>query len=56
MHIDEKNRLAIPKIIHYCWFGGNPLPEDVQRYIATWRKLCPDYEIKEWNETNFDIT
>lgn len=55
MHIDEKNRLAIPKIIHYCWFGGNPLPEDVQRYIATWRKLCPDYEIKEWNETNFDI-
>lgn len=45
----------IPKIIHYCWFGGNPLPEDVKTYIATWRKFCPDYEIKEWNETNFDI-
>ena len=45
----------IPKIIHYCWFGGNPLPEDAKRYIATWRKFCPDYEIKEWNESNFDI-
>ena len=45
----------IPKIIHYCWFGGNPLPENVKRYISTWRKFCPDYEIKEWNESNFDI-
>ena len=45
----------IPKIIHYCWFGGNPLPEDVKSYIATWEKYCPDYEIKQWNETNFDI-
>lgn len=45
----------IPKIIHYCWFGGNPLSEDAKRYIATWRKYCPGYEIKEWNETNFDI-
>lgn len=45
----------IPKKIHYCWFGGNPLPKDVQKYIDTWRKYCPDYEIKEWNEQNFDI-
>lgn len=45
----------IPKKIHYCWFGGNPLPKDVQKYIRTWKKLCPDYEIKEWNEQNFDI-
>lgn len=44
----------IPKIIHYCWFGGNPLPDDVKRYLATWRKYCPDYEIREWNEHNFD--
>lgn len=46
----------IPKIIHYCWFGGNPLPEDAKRYIATWKKYCPDYEIREWNEHNFDVT
>ena len=45
----------IPKKIHYCWFGGNPLPEDVKEYIASWRKYCPDYEIIEWNESNFDI-
>lgn len=46
----------IPKKIHYCWFGGNPLPELVQKCIASWKKYCPDYEIIEWNETNYDIT
>lgn len=45
----------IPKIIHYCWFGRNPLPEDVKTYIEGWKKHCPDYEIIEWNEDNFDI-
>lgn len=45
----------IPKIIHYCWFGGNPLPELAQKCIASWKKYCPDYEIKEWNENNFDL-
>lgn len=45
----------IPKKIHYCWFGGNPLPKNVLKYIDTWKKFCPDYEIKEWNEQNFDI-
>ena len=45
----------IPKIIHYCWFGGNPLTESAKRYIETWRKYCPDYEIIEWNESNFNV-
>lgn len=45
----------IPKIIHYCWFGGKEKPKDVLKMIASWKKHCPDYEIKEWNETNFDI-
>jgi mannosyltransferase OCH1-like enzyme len=45
----------IPKIIHYCWFGGNPLPEDAVACIESWKKFCPDYEIIEWNETNYDI-
>ena len=45
----------IPKIIHYCWFGGKPLPEDAKRCIASWKHYMPDYEIKEWNECNFDI-
>lgn len=45
----------IPKKIHYCWFGGNPLPESAKNYVESWKKYCPDYEIKEWNESNFDI-
>ena len=45
----------IPKIIHYCWFGRNPKPQKVIEYIETWKKFCPDYEIKEWNEDNFDV-
>lgn len=45
----------IPKVIHYCWFGGNPLPELAQKCIASWKKFLPDYEIKEWNESNFDV-
>ncbi len=45
----------IPKIIHYCWFGGNPLPQLAHKCIASWRKYLPEYEIKEWNETNFNV-
>lgn len=45
----------IPKTIHYCWFGRNPLPESAQKCIASWRKFFPDYEIIEWNEDNFDV-
>ena len=45
----------IPKKIHYCWFGNNPLPESVQRCIESWKKYCPGYEIIEWNEGNYNI-
>lgn len=45
----------IPKKIHYCWFGRNELPKNVKKCIASWKKYCPDYEIIEWNENNFDI-
>nr|WP_314546836.1 glycosyltransferase [uncultured Empedobacter sp.] len=45
----------IPKIIHYCWFGGNPKPESFYICLDSWKKILPDYEIIEWNETNFDI-
>lgn len=45
----------IPKVIHYCWFGHNPKPSSVQKCINSWRKYCPNYEIIEWNEDNFDI-
>lgn len=45
----------IPKVIHYCWFGGNPLPPLAEKCIASWKKFLPNYEIKEWNEQNFDV-
>lgn len=45
----------IPKIIHYCWFGGNQLPPSARRCIDSWRRYMPDYEIKRWDESNFDV-
>lgn len=45
----------IPKVINYCWFGRNPLPESAIKCINSWKKFLPDYEIKEWNEDNFDV-
>lgn len=45
----------IPKTIHYCWFGGNELPESAKSCIETWKKELPDYDIIEWNEKNFAI-
>ena len=45
----------IPRIIHYCWFGRNPKPELVINCIDSWKKYCPEYEIIEWNEDNFDL-
>ncbi|MBD3583460.1 glycosyltransferase family 32 protein [Flavobacterium selenitireducens] len=45
----------IPKIIHYCWFGRNPLPPLAEKCLASWRKYLPEYEIIEWNEDNFPI-
>lgn len=45
----------IPKIIHYCWFGRNPLPPLAIKCIESWKKFLPDYEIREWNEENFDV-
>lgn len=46
----------IPKIIHYCWFGLNPKPQDVENTINEWKKKFSDYQIIEWNESNFDVT
>lgn len=45
----------IPKKIHYCWFGRGEKPKLAKRCIASWRKFCPNYEIIEWNEDNFDV-
>jgi len=46
---------TIPKVIHYCWFGGAPLPELAKQCIASWKKYCPDYILQLWTEENFDL-
>ena len=49
------SKTKIPKIIHYCWFGGKEKPDIVNKCIQSWRVILPDYEIIEWNERNFNI-
>lgn len=51
MSTDDK----IPKIIHYCWFGNIDKPNIVKKCIDSWERNLEGYEIKEWNEMNFDI-
>lgn len=46
----------IPKVIHYCWFGGAPKSAFIKKCMQTWKRVMPDYELKEWNENTFDIT
>lgn len=45
----------IPKIIHYVWFGHGKMSPLMLKCIRSWKKYCPDYEIMEWNEDNFDV-
>lgn len=45
----------VPRVIHYVWVGGAKKPDSVEKYIKTWKKYCPDYEIIEWNEKNYNI-
>ena len=46
----------IPKKIHYCWFGRGKKSELIEKCMATWKKVLPEYEVKEWNEDNFDLS
>ena len=45
----------IPIIIHYCWFGRKEKPNNIIDNIRNWQHVLPDYQIKEWNEDNFDV-
>lgn len=45
----------IPKVIHYIWLGGKPLPKIAEKCIKSWKKYCPNYEIKRWDESNIDL-
>lgn len=56
IEIKRRKERLIPPTIHYCWFGGKDKPDLYKRCIESWYKYCPDYEIKEWNEDNCDVT
>ena len=47
--------MAIPKLIHYCWFGGNPEPELMKKCMESWKRYLPDYKLILWNEESFDV-
>lgn len=54
--VENKNiEQKIPKVIHYIWLGGTPLPKLAEKCIASWKKFCPDYEIKRWDESNVNL-
>lgn len=55
VEIWETKTQRIPKTIHYCWFGKKPMPERNQRCIDSWKAYCPDYQIIQWNEDNYDL-
>ena len=50
--MEEKSSI---KILHYCWFGGKPLPKETIAYMESWKKYLPDFEIMRWDESNFNI-
>lgn len=55
IQIRQTQKIMIPSTIHYCWFGRKELPDLYKRCIESWHKYCPEYEIKEWNESNCNI-
>lgn len=53
--LDSHKVQKIPKIIHYCWFGGGKMPDESIRYIEGWKRMCPNYRFMLWDESNYDI-
>lgn len=52
---DRPSKTRIPKVINYCWFSGNPIPEYLVKCIESWKRFCPDYKIVRWDEDNYDV-
>ncbi len=53
--LETLGKEIIPKTIHYCWFGKKDIPDELKTYMESWHKFCPDYEIKRWDENNYDV-
>lgn len=55
LRVDSGNEI-IPRIIHYCWFGKNDMPQKFKQNIDSWKRYCPNFKIILWNESNYDIS
>lgn len=53
--LSSHRSIQFPKTIHYCWFGNNEIPDQYGKWMESWKRYCPDYEIIEWNERNYDV-
>ena len=53
--LSTDQKLQIPKVIHYCWFGRQQIPDQYKKWMESWKYYCPDYEIIEWNEDHYDV-
>lgn len=53
--IEHFGEIKIPRVINYFWFGKGEIPSLERKCIESWYKYCPNYEIKLWNEDNYDI-
>lgn len=47
--------MAIPRILHYCWFGGNDFPQREEKCFESWNKHLSSFVLKKWDESNFDV-
>lgn len=54
--MQNHSKELIPKVIHYCWFSGREMPDYLKKCVDNWHQFCPDYEIKRWDESNYDIS
>ncbi len=55
LRLSSFEKVRIPKKIHYCWFGRKEIPVQYRKWMESWKKYCPDYEVIEWNELNYDV-
>ena len=55
LQLSKYKEIQLPKVIHYCWFGRKEIPNQYREWMNSWKKYCPDYEIIEWNEDNYDV-
>ena len=54
--VKDYSKELIPKVIHYCWFSGKDMPDYLKRCVDSWYRFCSDYEIKRWDESNYDVS